>query len=86
MSAVAELNVSPLEIQNRGITFRLQDKDGKVRYDFKTAPAGKHSFRIWLDTSGLAPGEYFLTPELNSDFKAIFRKTGGMKIRIYPAI
>ena len=86
VSVVAELNVSPLEIRNRGITFRLHDKDGKVRYDFKTDPAGKHSFRIWLKTSGLAPGEYFLTPELSPAVKEIYPDPGKMIIRIFPAM
>ena len=86
VSAVAELNVSPLEIRNRGITFRLQDQDGKVRYDLKTDPAGKHSFRIWLNTSGLAPGEYFLTPELSPAVKELYPDPGKMVIRIFPAM
>lgn len=86
VSTIAELNVSPLEIRNHGITFRLRDRDGKVKHDFKADPAGKQSFRIWLKTSGLTPGEYTLTPELSGDAKGIFPNAGGMKIRIYPAI
>ena len=86
VSAIAELNVSPLEIRSRGIRFRLQDKEGNVRYGFKIDPAGKQSFRIWLNTSGLAPGEYVLTPELSSEVKEIFPVPGAMKIRIYPAM
>ena len=86
VSTIAELNVSPLEIRNHGITFRLRDRDGKVKHDFKAEPAGKQSFRIWLKTSGLTPGEYTLKPELSGDAKGIFPNAGGMKIRIYPAI
>ena len=86
VSSIAELNVSPLGIRNHGITFRLRDRNGKVKYDFKAAPAGKQSFRIRQKTSGLIPGEYTLTPELSGDAKGIFQNAGGMKIRIYPAI
>ena len=86
VSAIAELNVSPREIRKRGITFRLQDKDGKVSHDFKIDPAGKQSFRIWLKTSGLAPGEYILIPELGPEVKKIYPDPGAIKIRIFPAM
>ena len=86
VSAIAELNVSPREIRKRGITFRLQDKDGKVSHDFKIDPAGKQSFRIWLKTSGLPPGEYILIPELGPEVKKIYPDPGAMKIRIFPAM
>ena len=86
VSTIAELNVSLLEIQKHGMAFQLLDKDGKSKYDFKVDPAGKQAFRIWLKTSGIAPGKYTLVPRLDGEAGKIFRDSGRTEVRIYPAI
>ena len=86
VSTIAELNVSLLEIQKHGMAFQLLDKDGKSKYDFKVDPAGKQTFRIWLKTSGIAPGKYTLVPRLDGEAGKIFRDSGRTEVRIYPAI
>ena len=86
VSAIVELNVSVPDLAEHGLSFRLIGNDGREKSSFLVNPSGRHSFRLWLKSSGLSPGKYELIPELPGDVGSLFRERGKMEITVYPAI